>query len=230
VVLAEVFLWCISLPLYLAAPKATVGEDVSQYRIRRVVNVSVLAAIFFIWLLKLAFIIGVSIFFDPRAQYSVREITTRTDALNTIVHEVVIAPENSALKPPTVVSVYQGGSDEVIVEGTAPAGEIVALSFARRDGKEHASALKLYTGQADAKGTWQIAEDRNVFGLAPGPYAASARTYDAARHVKSASSAPVGFEVHRALWRRAFEKMDMVFNIAMIGLIIVGVVTTALTF
>ena len=230
IICAEVFLGLISLPLYLIVKPAGVGDGQgSEYRVRRVITLSVLTAIFLVWILKLIFILVLSLYFDTRAMYSVKETSVKNDLSSGMTTDIALAPVNRALSVPKIISVEQNTGSAVTAEGTSDRGAIVGIYFTRTDDVPGTDgSLHIYANTADTKGHWTHTEDENVFTLPPGRYVAAAVQYDQEKNQKSALSAGVDFSVHESLLQQFFRRLDTILNIVVLLFICVGVVSIVL--
>lgn len=225
IIAAECFLGVISLPLYLVAkPAAENTADGGQYRIRRTMTLSIIIVIIIIWVLKLLFILWLSLGTDSRAMYFIRETETKNDVASYITTEITIAPVVQKIPKPVITAVRQNEHHTVTVEGQSTAGALVALYLTDTDktGSESGS-VHMYADRADATGHWSLTEDEHVFSLPPGSYIASAVEYNESMHTKSATSDGVAFVIRQPTLQLLFHKFDTILNVAAAIFLLVGV-------
>lgn len=229
IIIAEVFLGLISLPLYLIT-KPESGNDAgqSQYKVRRVITLSILTAIFIIWIIKLIFILILSLYFDTQSTYSIKEMATKNDLVPGITTEVAVAPIDTSLAMPKISAVWQNGRSTITAEGTSNPNTIVAVNFVATGPTAKNGSLHMYTNRADTTGHWQNTENESVFTLPPGNYVATAVEYNETKHTKSNLSNGVNFTIHESFWQQLFRRLDTVLNIAVLVFIFVGVVSVVL--
>ncbi len=219
---SEIFLAIISLPLYVVEAAMTgSGKEVKQYRLRRVLTLGMLSAIFVIWFLKMAFILGLSL--SRGESYRITEVKPQATLYDTVNDEVLLAQLDRQLSAPHILSVKED-FQSLILRGTAPAKATVAISFVR---EEHTKEDKntnfiMSAVDADTQGSWQMVEDRDVFSALPGKYIATAVSYQDTHQVKSVPSDPVAFEVHHRLLETIFMNFDRFLNIIVILFLLVG--------
>ncbi len=215
IITAEVFLGIISLPLYLIA-KPAVGSDEghSEYKVRRTITLSILVVIFIIWLLKLIFIIGLSLYFDPRALYSIKETGIKNSSVSTITTDVAIAPVDTGVTAPKVIAAEQNGKNTVTIRGTSDPKAVLAVYLTKEQTAKSNASVHMYADWADKDGRWEITEDENVYLLPPGNYVASAVEYNETSHTKSALSNGIPFTIHDSYLHQFLRRFDTVLNIA----------------
>lgn len=224
IIVAEIFLGLISLPLYLVAtPSTGQGDGHSEYKIRRTITLSIIVVIFIIWLLKLVFIIGLSLYFDPRALYSIKETGVKVTSVSTLTTDVAIAPVDSGLTPPKVIAAEQNGKNTVTISGTSNPKAALAVYLTKEQTAKSSASVHMYADWADKNGRWQITEDANVFLLPPGNYVASAVEYNEVTKTKSTLSNGLPFSINDSYLHQFFRRFDTILNIAVGLFIIIGV-------
>jgi len=233
IIILEVFLAVISLPLYIVA-KSIKGDisEVSRYKFRRIITLSVLLPILFIWFLKLTFILAASLYLDSDSIFQIAE-TPETISIETISIEyasigVISARIDPSLSSPIINQISQQRADNVFVfQGTAMPNHLVVMYLSRQDDDRDAS-FKTYLARANTNGDWEIVQDRDIFYLSSGKYLASAVTYNEDKGQKSEMSKTISFEIKQPFWRKFITKIDTLLNIIVFVFVILGIFLTVL--
>ncbi len=223
IIILEVFLSIISLPLYVVT-KSISGdvEAVSRYKLRRIITLSILLPILFIWFLKSAFILSASLYLDSDSVFKIAE-TSETISIEYAATDVISAPIDLSLSLPTINQISQQRTDNIFIfRGTAIPNHLVVMYLFRQDDDRDAS-FKIYLVRADTNGDWEITQDRNVFYLPPGKYLANTVTYNEIKGQKSEMSKAVSFEIKQVFWRKFITRIDFLLNVIVLVFIILGI-------
>lgn len=226
IILAEVWLAVISLPLYLiTAPTAGNDQETIIFRQRRVMTLSIAAAIFFLWLLKLIFIIWLSFFFDTSARFSISPTDTKKVIEDNMSTVIALAPIDPNLVPPVITKVEQKNG-LVVAVGTAAPNSVVSVYYMHDKG---ANSIHMYQGQSDDQGRWSIAEDHGIFKLPPNTYSLNAVDFSKEKGMKSLPSAPSTITVKANALEQIFTRLDPILNILMLIFVSLGLLALILT-
>ena len=109
------------------------------------------------------------------------------------------------------------------------ANQAVVVLFNRPGMQTQGLGPRMYSGQADAQGKFEIREDTDIFALSPGTYVVNAFTYDSIHQEKSAPSIGTPFTVSPPLLHIIFHRVDTFLNFLMIFFLLGGVATTLLS-
>ena len=167
--------------------------------------------------------LGLSLYFDPRALYSIKETGAKNNSVPTITTDVAIAPVDTGLTPPKVIAAEQNGRNRITIRGTSNPKAVLAVYLTKEQSAKSQPAVHMYADWADKNGHWEITEDENVYLLPPGNYIASAIEYNETSRTKSTLSNGIPFTLREPYLNQFLRRFDTVLNIAVGLFIIVGV-------
>ncbi len=227
IVASEVILGVIALPLYLGT-RTIASEDtaaVAQFRVRRVMTLSFVILILVLWVAKLGVIITLALTTNSASKFQVSQTEHSSNVggdLTVAVHHALV---DDSIVPPTITSV-QEDQGAITITGTTTEDTSVIATISQVNST--VTYPRLYSGRSDDTGTFSIVEDSTVFWSAPGEYEVTVVAYDATTHHKSADSADTTFTNHGSTFDYWLQRVDVMLNVVVIGLIIFGIVVTVL--
>jgi len=223
IVVLELFLALISLPLYLVSQETGSG-DKKQYKIRRIVTLSVLVIILAIWLIKLIFVLSLP-FYSATSQtffMSGRQAPSQTLAQNYILSGISDAKTIAAFAAPTVTEVKAAKDGRISITGNGNPGTEVMVITGRMEEPGRGSGLNLYLAGVDFEGNWSINAASSDLRLAVGDYWLRAMAYNAADNSQSSLSPATSFTVGQNLQNQITSKADIYLNYFIIIFLILG--------
>lgn len=228
IVFLELFLLILSLPLYLVTqPNTGGGEEQVQFKIRRVLSLSVLTVLLILWLFKLLFIVYLS-FFSPSSSYSISDLEASEESTLELTQlHAESWTESPEVETPMLEQVVSDDGGNIFFTGKAEPNSVVAIYLSSSN--FDVSSLKVYSSRSDEAGIWNMGHEHRVFHLSPGTYSVEMVTYDEALQAKSPLSAVVSFNVEIPQDEVLFEKIDSVLNITTFLFVLIGVLSALLT-
>jgi len=225
----ELALSLISLPLYLGLrtekviaffrEKGSYDSVVSDYRLRRILTLTGVAIIFFVWFLKILIILLTPKIVGPLSLYKVinfapTELTE--ESLNTVELEIETAPYLDTIKMPQLSGVEKLSGGRYAFFGKGHPLSTIVLFL--RD-----QQTAIYTEEVDASGNWRIIYTKKDFRLSEGNHAVAAYCYKEDLGGRSRLSTQQYFKVTQSWLDRLVENSDNIINILLILIILSGV-------
>ena len=225
IIFLELFLALISLPLYLVSKESDLGGK-QQYKIRRVVSLSLLLSILIIWVLKLIFVVAVPMYFDTRQAFFVAEKSGQSLLTQSefILSDIYNAKTDIAISPPTVDGTLTIDNGRVYIQGKGNIGTDVVVTI--KNDRVDNSGVNFYIANVDSSGSWSLGSNGDDARLTPGKYQLQAITYDSQLKARSPLSVVRSFEVGQD-WRGAMDNVDVYLNyivVVFLGLSIFSIV------
>lgn len=234
IIMYELVLLIISIPLYLVhTAKSVPGLNTEQYKVRRILSLTVLSAITILWVAKLG-LVGLKMgFWNNTSELSIERIQDAPVSSDMEKHilEAQKANLNSNLEPPSITSVLLRANGQIQVDGKGSAGKTVVLYIARRDEPGDTSDATIAVAvRSDQDGTFRGIPDSAKFLLQEGEYRVSAITLDPEADTFSSSSDTQSFSLSQTQLSttRILARIDKGLNVAMVVFIVFGVITTIL--
>jgi len=228
IIVLEVFLLVISLPLYLVTKPMVGAEENVQYKTRRILSLTVLGAIFVLWLFKLLLILWAS-FFSGQNAYEIGALQpSQESALEYVNYQASTWKEDATLSAPVITEVASDEDENVYFKGSSTPNTVVAiyLSDVEANGQ---SSLKLYSVRSDENGQWEMLHEERIYHMTAGEYWVQAVAYDELSSSKSPASAPVAFELQKPLEDMLLENVDRVLNLVILLFAFLGFLSALLT-
>jgi hypothetical protein len=231
----EILLSFISLPLYISispekvlayfAEKGTYAKVNFDYNLRRILTVSGVGAVAFIWAIKLLIILLFPTVYGPMQLYSVSNlqpvdilsqnlITTETGIQTARVISSMPKPELSQVKK------IKGGDYSFIGKGQPNTTIVLLLSDI---------STVVYTADVDKNGNWQINHQQNNFKLSDGNHSIVIFSYDSKLGTRSDVAPEQFFRVTSSWLDYLVRNIDSFANWSVSLVIFVGVFLIFLT-
>jgi len=223
IIVLEFFLALISLPLYLVSQETGSG-DKKQYKIRRIITLSVLMIILAIWLIKLIFVLSLP-FYSATSQtffMSGRQAPSQTLTQNYILSGISDAQTTAAFAVPVVTEAKTTKDGSLSVTGKGNPGTEVIIIIGRIKEPGRSSGLNLYLAGVDFEGNWSINAASNDSRLAVGDYWLRTMAYNAKDNSQSGLSPALAFTVEQNLQGRITGKADVYLNYFVIIFLLLG--------
>lgn len=236
-VVLEILLAGVSLPLYFSLKpqsvvaffeeKGSYAKVSFDYNLRRVITLTGVSIILFIWLMKLLLILVVPTVFGPLKLYSVSELrppdilAVDTQAL-TVEAGIPAASIVFDLAVPELTGIRKSNGQDYVFYGVGQSGSTVVLMLS---GQQTA----VYTEQVKSDGTWQIEHQQKEFKLNEGNHSVLVFTYDEANQTRSEFSNEQFFRVQTTFIDSLTRNVDVLANWSVVIFIVVGVFLTFLT-
>jgi len=234
-IVLEIWLAIISLPLYLVESTVTNEQGGGQYRVRRVITLSLLVVLGSIWLIKLL-LGGFFIYYWNRLpQLQTQEATTQT----TLSHDQLFAINQAATLPNeplvTITTASETSSGTVIVTGKAIPKSTVLIYMTRSDSTNMSNQndkVTIVTADANAKGLWEVRLSEYRFRFLKGTYTIQALWYNAADTMKSPLSQAKTFTITRqapspeSLIHQADQWLNILLLVFIVGAITLTLILT----
>lgn len=221
---AEIFLAVISIPVYLASSKASTSDATAQYKLRRVVTMSLLMGLFIIWLIKLIIIIALSF---QQKNLSIKQTQEASQWQPATIQHVLSSAPDKNLSVPTLTAVGERNGIFNASGKAIPSSWLVITVM-----KDPATANdhpKMYMGQADAQGNFTVSQDAGAFDLPDSNYLASAQTYNTQSLITSLASPWAKFSTSPTFWEQFLGQFDRWLNILALLVILLALGVTVLT-
>ena len=234
IIALELYLACISIPLYLVASTqkdAKSAPSGQHYRVRRVITLSLLTSLGIIWLIKLLLAGGFIYYWSKIPQLQTQDTTVQTN----LSHDQLLTINQATVEPdePLVVitNASQLGNGTVVITGKAIPKSNILIYLTRSDSPtahDSNNKLTLVTTDADTIGTWQVRLSEYRFNFLPGTYTIQAIWYDAQDTMKSPLSETKTFNItHQALTpENLIHQADQWLNILLLIFVVGSIVLT----
>lgn len=218
IVFLEIFLFFISIPLYLVSKDIGAGTQV-QYKIRRVLSLTVLLGILFVWLVKLLFIIGVPLYYDTQQAFFISDIQSGTLlASNYLAPNAYSSSTSSVMTTPRIVDVERLESGSILISGVGESQtDIVAMI-----GGDAFEGTKFYIDRVDPFGFWEVTTQGESLRILPGEYWLQVMTYDNALQTKSELSPAYTFNIESSWYSGVVDVLDVFLNYAVLVFLVIG--------
>ncbi len=231
----EAFLALVSLPLYIGLKPDNVTAYLSEkgsyekitfdYHLRRVLTLTGLGVILFIWIIKLLLIILVPNVYGPLQLYQITDLrqadvaeqnsaATETRAQTARILDSMIRPELSGVEKNR-----QG--DHIFFGSGQPQTTIVLLVSDKQ--------TVALTDKTDSQGRWRITQLEKQFKLSEGNHSIAVFGYDEKLDARSHVSATQYFKVKTSFLDQLAKRADIFINLSILILVIVGILLTILT-
>ncbi|MFA6194993.1 MAG: hypothetical protein WC719_04700 [Patescibacteria group bacterium] len=234
-IVMEMALSLISLPLYLAlspekvmayfAEKGSYAKVNFDYSLRRILTVTGVGVVAFIWAFKLVLILAFPLVHGPLQLYSVSDLQP-VDALS----ESLITAEtgiqtarivNSMPKPQLAeVRKAKGGNYSFVGQGQPHSTVVLLLTDI---------STAVYTAVVDKNGVWQIDHSQNNFKLNEGNHSVVIFSYDPKLGTRSEMAPEQFFKATSSWLDRLTKNIDSLANWLVIIIITVGAFLIFLT-
>lgn len=233
----EVFLAVMSLPLYLnlktekitafLEEKGGYAKIVFDYSLRRVLTLTGVGVILFIWLVKLVLILLLPTAFGTLKLYSISELrppdllTVDKNLINAET-EIQTATITSDLLIPELKEVKKSGGKNYVFYGVGQPNSTVILLLSDLQ-------TAVYTGEVDSDGNWKIEHLQKDFKLNEGNHSVLVFTFDRENKIRSEFSSEQYFKVKTTFLDSLTKNVDTLANWSVVVIILVGVFLTFLT-
>lgn len=236
-IVLEIVLALVSFPLYLSVGSKNViaffeerGEYAKvafDYKLRRILTVTGVMIIAFIWFLKAVFIVLVPSIFGPLPLYFVSNVGApdlSTEQVQNVLSEAGI--QNAQVVPgmvkPVIQSVQKNSGKNFTFAGTAEPNSTIVLFLADQQ-------TAIYTGEVDQNGNWKIDHAQNQFVLQEGNHSISSFSYTKRTGTRSPFSDTQYFKIKTTLADLFARNIDILANWSVVILIAVGAFLVFLT-
>jgi len=233
----EMVLAVISLPLYLnlkpekitafLEEKGGYGKIVFDYNLRRVLTLTGVGIVLFIWIIKLLLILLVPSVFGTLKLYNISELrppdllTVDKNLINAEI-DIQTATITSGLSVPELKEVRKSGGKDYVFYGVGQPNSTVVLLLSDLQ-------TAVYTGETDKDGNWQINHLQSDFKLNEGNHSVLTFTFDKENKTRSEFSSEQYFKVKTTFLDLVTRNIDTLANWSVVGLILVGVFLVFLT-
>lgn len=231
IIFLELFLVFISFPLYLMSKEENIGNG-TQYKIRRILTLSLLFGILTIWLVKLLLIVGLPLYFDTR-QFLV---SSEKKEQSQIVEQDFILPNvygaeiDNSLSPPVVENLKEIGDNHLFIDGkgSEDTKAVLNISNVQTDDTLQNTSIKTYVADIDETGYWSVETNINNFSLLPGEYRLEVMAYDEMANTRSDTSQVKYFEITQNWQDKVIIRLDTYLNYLVIIFLVLGIVSIVL--
>lgn len=220
---AEVFLAVISLPVYIAASSTAKSDDTAQYKLRRVVTLSIIFGLLIIWLVKLIVIVALSF---QSQNLSINQTESKSAWQPATIQHILASVPDDKLTTPSLTKVIEAGG-VFAANGQAIPKSLIVMTV-MKEGAVKTDNPKMYMGQTNDQGQFSVSAENNVFDLPDGNYVASAQTYDPNTLVTSPNSQWVKFTASPTFKEQFLNQFDRWLNILAFLLIFMALGVTIL--
>ncbi|NCN07570.1 hypothetical protein GW933_02640 [Candidatus Falkowbacteria bacterium] len=231
----ELLLSFVSLPLYVGMKSSRVTAYLEEksdytkinfdYNLRRILTLTSVSVIFFIWLVKLLLIILAPVIFGPIQLYSVSDlksvdllqeevIMSETGIQTAKVFDEMIIPEL------TKIDKLRGGDYRFYGIGQPQTKIVLLISD---------SQTIILVGDIDDQGEWQVDLVRDELKLSEGNHSILAFGFDEEKEVRSQLSYRQYFKSQDILINKLLKNSDIFINSSITIIIILGIFLTILT-
>lgn len=221
IVFLEIFLAIISFPLYLVSKESDIGGK-KQYKIRRIISLSLLLTILAIWILKLTFIVALPLYFDTKQAFYISEKNGQGQTVqsNYILPNTYNAQTDASIPVPIIDGVLKADDGKLSIKGKGSVDTNVILSI----GKEGTtgSSVDFYITTVDLAGNWVISTDVDNLRLAPGKYRLQAMTYNSVVNKKSSLASVESFQIEES-WHTFIDKADVYLNYFVVTFLVLSI-------
>ncbi len=237
IVLIEILLAIVSLPLYISVGSQKVTAFLEErggyakvafdYKLRRILTLSGTVVIAVVWGLKLLLILLVPTVFGPLPLYYVSdlrppELSSQEQAA--ILEEAGIqnARAVQSLQRPEFTGVNKTSGKNFVFYGTGEPNTMVVLFLTDQQ-------TAVYTGTVDKNGAWSIEHGQKEFLLSEGNHSLSAFTYNKQSGVRSDFSNTQYFKVKTTWLDLVVRNVDVLANLSVVTIILLGAFLVILT-
>ncbi|PCI90543.1 hypothetical protein COB18_00455 [Candidatus Kaiserbacteria bacterium] len=226
ILVLEIYLALISLPMYLIMQSKEGALGSVEYRIRRIITLSVLVALLILWAIKLLLIVIVPSVLESNSLVIIQESFVSELILEEDVFpNIHNAPLSEQVAPPTDITIAVGRTGTLVAKGKGLPGSLAVLYVGS---KEREELVNMYLTDVTDFGEWEIIGDRSLSRLQPGIYSAYVTTYDAVRGIKSNSLYAGTIDVRQTFLDRLTDRFDVWVNYMAAGLVAFGIFLTVL--
>jgi len=234
-VFQEFFLSVVSAPLYVGLRSAKVtayfeekggyGRVSFDYNLRRVLTLTGISVILFIWILKLFLIIFTPTVFGPLQLYKVsdlRSVDLMDSGLVAQETQFQTARVENKMTIPKLVKVDKLKDSNYRFYGIGqPETTVVVLV-------SDVQTIVL-VDEIDEKGDWEVDLIREDFKLSEGNHQVVAYNYDKTKEIRSGLSSKQYFKVKTTFIDKLFKNTDIFINSSIIVIVSLGILLTVLT-
>lgn len=224
IVFLELFLAIISIPLYLVSSDFITGDRI-QYRIRRVISLTILIVILIVWLFKIIFIVALPLYFDTRQSFFISEQPVNNGTLGYLISDVYNVASDSNLPAPLIKKIAKATSGNLIIEGTGSPNTEAIVVIGKRDEKDRGEIIEYFTNKIDYTGNWSIGVKGERLSLVSGDYWLQVMSYDNTAKVKSELGPEYSFSVGPNWINLVSGKIDIYLNYFVIIFLILGILS-----
>lgn len=234
-ILEEIALGLISLPLYLSlspekvvayfSEKGTYAKVNFDYNLRRILTVSGVGAVAFIWAIKLIIILLFPTVYGPLQLYSVsnlQPVDILSQGLVTTETGIQTARVVSTTPKPELLQVKKVKGGDYLFTGKAQPNSTIVLLLSDL-------STVVYTSATDEKGDWQINHLQKNFKLSDGNHSIVIFSYDSKLGTRSDTAPEQFFRVTSSWFDYLVRNIDSVANWSVVLIIFVGVFLIFLT-
>jgi hypothetical protein len=223
IVFLELFLVIISLPLYLVSQKTGLGGK-KQYKIRRIITLSVLVIILAIWLLTLIFVLCLPWYSNPSQTFfmSGRQVSNPILAPDYGLSGISGVKIDSAVAVPAVIKIKTTETGGLFVMGKGNPGTKIVLSIGRISETESGDGVSLFLTDVDSAGNWSINDSGRNARLTAGDYWLRTMAYSAQNNSVSGFSPAVALEVGQNFQSQMAGQADIYLNYLVIIFLLLG--------
>jgi len=231
----EIILGVISLPLYLGLKSSKVtayfeekgGYDKISfdYGLRKIITLTGVSVIIFIWLIKLGLIILTPAIWGPLQLYSVSDLRP----VDLIEQELLITETQiqtarivDKMSIPQLIGVDKLRGGDYRFHGIGQPDALVVLLISDIQ-------TIILTENIGKDGNWQVDLIREEFKLSEGNHQIIAFNFDSNQQIRSQASSRQYFKVKTTAWDIVARSADIFINISIIVVIFLGILLTILT-
>lgn len=225
IISTELLLAIVSLPLYLTSKEKVSGNH-KTYQLRRLISLSALLVILFIWLFKLVFIVGLPYFFNVKQTFYITEkkVTEQRDDLGQLL-KIFNLKENVSLQTPQIQKLALDNYGALRVNGTAEPSSFVVLFISTPDSPEGLSVV--FLTESNENGDWLIQANNLRWEPVPGSYEIRALVYRENEAASNFSSANL-IEIKPKIQDLIITKIDFYLNYLVILFLALGIISLVL--
>lgn len=236
-ILLETILAIVSLPLYLNLRPEKVAAFLEEkggyekitfdYNLRRILTLTGVGIILFIWIIKLLLIILVPVVFGPLKLYSISDLrppdlmAVNTDLIKAET-DIQTARTTSSLTVPELKEVKKSQGKNFIFYGVGQPNSTVVLLLSDLQ-------TAVYTGEVGSDGFWKIDHSQKDFKLNEGNHSVLAFTFDESSKTRSQFSNEQYFKVRTSFLDIVIREVDVLANWSVVVILFVGMFLVFLT-
>jgi len=227
IVVLELFLAFISFPLYLVSKESDLGGK-KQYKVRRVISLSLLTTILVVWVLKLIFVVAVPFYFDTRQAFFVSETGGQAAAISSdyLLPNIYSVRVDESVLPPTISDALKIQNGRLFLGGKGDPGTSVIMTI-RKEATGEQGGVDFYITSVDEAGSWSMGTDKDSARLAPGKYWLQVMSYHPQSNTISALSPIQSFVIGQD-WRWVGDRVDIYLNYTVVTFLILSITSIAL--
>lgn len=229
IIVWELIFLFVSIPLYLVSRSAAVpGLDARQYRVRRVISLTTVAVITFLWVIKLGFI-GLRLIVYENGNTLTIQKTEDTQEIGDLEQQILgiqTLTLDAAIASPQINSVKVLVPGNLEIRGTAPADSKVVMYITKKEYEESSFSTESTVAVAavtDSQGNFAAVPNTAQFTLNPGEYRLRAVALGT-DNTYSPSGTPVGFSLSETDWggQRVLQSADKWINWTVVLFLLFG--------